>query len=648
MKKKRGFNLLKVFSTTLLVTAPLVRVAPTHAATNNAGIPSVVRIPRGGRITLPLDDVTRVVPDDDDIARGSFVNGKAVLEGVTNGDTQVEVYQKNNQRRLLTVRVQEAADITSDAGQPQAVGTQATTTTAPIPNLPPAPSANSAIAPSFTGASGGTAPANQAPQQIQPTSVAITPANPRTSSLFVSLGVGAAEDNPSQALFTITFGNKGGDSTQNVKVHYALDDMVSYVPNSATGDAHYDAAARELVWNVGVLAPNSTNQKVSFRVQPIDKPATFYSVATIEDATGVSVSSNTIKYFPSVAPLMTVFALPDRFLAGRNAPVLVDVKGVEFQTAIDRLQKMGVVSGVQPGIFQPARPTQRAEYAVMTLNGLNIRDLRDMTAIKFVLGRRSTVTLNILNSQGKIVAPLVKGQPYEPGEKTVVWDGRSGTGYAPPGRYTYSCTAKDATGETMTLKGYITIVPQTPLEPGGKPSFVDIHPSDWYAGYLALAEKQALIQGYPDKSFRPERTISRVEATAIVVRALGMEDVARSLKSQDAGFLDYHDIPDWAVGYVNAAATMAKTANGKLIVGYPSNFFLPLRALRRDEAALIVQRLIDKATDRTIRITGQLAPGATVSIDGVNVQPADDGRFEIEVKQNSAQPTTVAVTSQQR
>ncbi|MBV9866299.1 MAG: S-layer homology domain-containing protein [Abitibacteriaceae bacterium] len=642
MKKKRGFNLLKVFSTTLLITAPLVRVAPAHAGANNAGIPSVVRIPRGGRITLPLEDVTRVVPDDDDIARGSFVNGKAVLEGVTNGDTQVEVYQKNNQRRLLTVRVQEASDITGDTAQTQAVGTQESTTTAPIPNLPAAPDASGG--PSFTGASGGTSATNQ----VQPTSASITPANPRTSSLFVSLGVNAAEDNPSQALFTVTFGNKGNDSTQNVKVHYALDDMVSYVPNSATGDAHYDAAARELVWNVGVLAPNSTNQKVSFRVQPIDKPATFYSVATIEDATGVSVSSNTIKYFPSVAPLMTVFALPDRFLAGRNAPVLVDVKGVEFQTAIDRLQKMGVISGVQPGIFQPARSTQRAEYAVMTLNGLNIRDLRDLTAIKFVLGRRSTVTLNILNSQGKIVAPLVKNTVYEPGERTVVWDGRSGTGYAPPGRYTYSCTAKDATGETMTLKGFITIVPQTPLEPAGKPSFVDIHPSDWYAGYLALAEKQALIQGYPDKTFRPERTISRVEATAIVVRALGMEDAARQLKSQDAGFLDYHDIPDWAVGYVNAAATMAKTANGKLIVGYPSNFFLPMRALRRDEAALIVQRLIDKATDRTIRITGQLAPGATVSIDGVNVQPADDGRFEIEVKQNSAQPTTVAVTSQQR
>ena len=102
------------------------------------------------------------------------------------------------------------------------------------------------------------------------------------------------------------------------------------------------------------------------------------------------------------------------------------------------------------------------------------------------------------------------------------------------------------------------------------------------------------------------------------------------------------------MGYVNVAAMVAKTANGKLIMGYPGNSFHPMRALRRDEAALIVQRLVDKETDRTIKITGQLAPGATLSIDGKNIQPADDGHFEIEVNQNNTQPTTVAVYSTQR
>lgn len=665
MNKKRGTRLLKAFTTTLLSVAPLVAASVAHSAANNAGIPAVVRIPRGGRVVLPLDGVTRMVPDDDDITRGSFANGKAILEGITVGDTQVEIYQKNNQRHLVTVQVQDADQIAGDTAQTQTVAVGAsglnavpaftgTTSGAGISALPTTslvttPVNTGAITP-FTS-SGTTLPfTNRTPVASPSNRNSNSLPNPGTSPLGVSLGATPAEDNPGQALFTITYSNRSNVPVPNVKLHYALDDLVSYVPNSATGDAHYDATARELIWDMGAVPANTINQKVSFRIQPIEpKPITFYSVATIEEANG-SLSSNTIKWFSSAAPLLTVFALPDRILAGRNAPVLVDVKGVEFQKAIDRLNTMGVVSGVQPGIFQPTRPTQRAEYAVMTLNGLNIRDLRDATAIKFVLGRRSLVTLNILNSKGKVVAPLVKGVLYEQGEKSVPWDGRSGIGYVPPGRYTYVCTAKDVSGgDTMTLRGNLTIVPQTPLEPVGKPSFVDVKSSDWYAGYLALAEKQALVQGYPDKTFRPEKTISRVEATAIIVRALGLEDVTRQKEYQvDAGFLDYNDIPSWAVGYVNVASQVAKTANGKLIVGYPGNSFHPLRALRRDEAALIVQRLVDKETDRKFLISGQLAPGATLSIDGKNIQPADDGHFEIELNQNTAQPTTVAVYSQQR
>ena len=195
---------------------------------------------------------------------------------------------------------------------------------------------------------------------------------------------------------------------------------------------------------------------------------------------------------------------------------------------------------------------------------------------------------------------LVHNQAFQPGERTVIWDGRTGTGFAGPGRYTYVCSAKDPHGVVSQLKGIITVVAQIPLRPIGTPTFTDVKPSTWYAGYLAVAEKQGLVKGYPDKSFKPDSAISRVEATAVIVRALGLEDMARARQNESVGFLDYQNIPAWATGYVNVASTVAKTKNGRLIVGYPSNFFLPLKELRRDEAALIVERLIDKETNRRI------------------------------------------------
>src|SRR5690606_30415770 len=44
-----------------------------------------LRVTRGGQITLPLNNVTKILPDDEEIARGRFIGGRAVIEGVTTG-----------------------------------------------------------------------------------------------------------------------------------------------------------------------------------------------------------------------------------------------------------------------------------------------------------------------------------------------------------------------------------------------------------------------------------------------------------------------------------------------------------------------------------------------------------------------------------
>lgn len=584
--------------------------SPRLVMTNN----DTVKMGVGERIVLPYANVTRIITDDDEVARAFFQSGNAVLEGSSPGSTTVEIYQSNGTPKVLTVQV----------------GTSATV---------PAPEPLPAYTPPSTQSSSQPAATSEVPV------TAIAPITASRSSLTLSLSVAPAPGNASQALFTLNYGNPGPTPAQNVVIRFPLDEQVSYVSGSASGGARYDAALREVSWNIGVVPAGLVDQKLTLRVEPIERrPTTFSSLATIEDNAGGAIGSNTVQYSTSTTPLLTVFALPDRFLAGKSGPVLVDVKGIEFQSAVDRLQSLGVVIGRSRGMFYPAAATQRAEYAVMTLNGLNLRDLRDITQIKFVLGRRSTVNLSIQNAQGKTVAALIRNTTFDPGEQTAIWNGRVGTGFAAPGRYTYVCSAKDARGETTTLKGFLNIVPQTPLNATGVPSFIDVKPSDWFARYLAAGEKQGLLFGFPDKTFRPATPISRVEATAIVVRALGLEDLAKEWNNKDVGFLDYQNIQPWARGYVNVASTVAKTASGRPIMrGKPSNFFEPEKELRRDEAALIVQRLIDRETTRRITVSGAMVPGATVTINSRAVEADDQGQFAFSIDTSTSLPTTVAV-----
>ena len=176
------------------------------------------------------------------------------------------------------------------------------------------------------------------------------------------------------------------------------------------------------------------------------------------------------------------------------------------------------------------------------------------------------------------------------------------------------------------------------------PSFVDVKTSDWFASYLAMGENQGFFFGFPDKTFRPREPISRIEATAIVVRALGLSDLAREWSDKDVGFEDYSAIPKWGRGAANVATTVAKTANGKTIIrGTSANTFDPMSNLRRDQAALIVQRLIDRETTRSVSISGAIAPGAQVTINSRQIEADGNGKFAFSFDMTNSVPVTVAV-----
>lgn len=311
--------------------------------------PEVVRVTRGGRLTLPMSGVTRIIPADEDVVRGIFDGGSAQVEGISPGTTLVEVHQGQGKRQLISVQVEDTASIprlaqnTGPAAKPAATQPKAATGAAkPAANTSKPPAPGTVVTPLPRTAVGAGAGSPMVVQPSTPVVVAATEGGstgqstaarpdssgspaltvPGRSGLFVSLRVAPVDDNPSHALVTLTYGNRGTAAARDVTLRSALDDVVSYVKGSASGSPNYDASSRELVWNLGSINANTTAGSVSFRVEPIERtPATFYAVATIEDNSGVPISSNAIKYSFSTAPLLTVFAIPDRFLASRMPSV---------------------------------------------------------------------------------------------------------------------------------------------------------------------------------------------------------------------------------------------------------------------------------------------------------------------------------------
>lgn len=79
----------------------------------------------------------------------------------------------------------------------------------------------------------------------------------------------------------------------------------------------------------------------------------------------------------------------------------------------------------------------------------------------------------------------------------------------------------------------------------GDTVFSDVTKKHWASGYINLASNLNLIKGYPDGTFRPEETVSYVEASTMLLRALNYGSTLDSLswptgymeKANDAGLL---------------------------------------------------------------------------------------------------------------
>jgi hypothetical protein len=99
----------------------------------------------------------------------------------------------------------------------------------------------------------------------------------------------------------------------------------------------------------------------------------------------------------------------------------------------------------------------------------------------------------------------------------------------------------------------------------------------------AVATLMALgvVNGYPDGTYKPEKTVTRAEMTKLLVEALGYGELAEGATST---FADVQGT--WAESYVGFATSM------ELVLGYPDGTFKPNQTMTMDEAMTMVIRAL--------------------------------------------------------
>ncbi|MFC1496440.1 PorV/PorQ family protein [Candidatus Margulisiibacteriota bacterium] len=110
-------------------------------------------------------------------------------------------------------------------------------------------------------------------------------------------------------------------------------------------------------------------------------------------------------------------------------------------------------------------------------------------------------------------------------------------------------------------------------------SFNDVNQGYWAKAPIEHTGTVGLVQGYPDSTFRPDRSLTRAELATLLVRAKGYKLPGHPIKV-------FKDVSSkhWAAGYVEIAMRTG------LVKGYPDGKFRPNNRINKAEAITVLAR----------------------------------------------------------
>ena len=101
----------------------------------------------------------------------------------------------------------------------------------------------------------------------------------------------------------------------------------------------------------------------------------------------------------------------------------------------------------------------------------------------------------------------------------------------------------------------------------------------WAESFIDRAVQYGFVQGYPDGTFAPDKSVTRAEFTTMINKAL---------KNTATATITFKDVPYSEWYYQDVAKALAAT----YVAGYEDNTFKPNSPITRQEAAVIISRII--------------------------------------------------------
>jgi len=123
-----------------------------------------------------------------------------------------------------------------------------------------------------------------------------------------------------------------------------------------------------------------------------------------------------------------------------------------------------------------------------------------------------------------------------------------------------------------------------PLNTAGNRRFADVSPAHWANEFIARAVQQGWINGFPDGSFKPDRPITRAEMAVIIGKAEGVKPVTTY----------YRPFSDVATTDWYAPMIFAMKSSGKLTGAEPNVFKPDKRASRAEFTVLLYRYYVQK------------------------------------------------------
>ncbi|MFZ5648624.1 MAG: S-layer homology domain-containing protein [Bacillota bacterium] len=133
------------------------------------------------------------------------------------------------------------------------------------------------------------------------------------------------------------------------------------------------------------------------------------------------------------------------------------------------------------------------------------------------------------------------------------------------------------------------------------PAFSDMH-SHWAAGAVSRLSAAGIVSGYPGNVFDPSRPITRAEFAVLICKISGWQPLQGIPE-----FADKSGIPEWARGYIMAAADKG------VISGYKEDgTFRPARQMTRAEMAAVISKVLSFKPAEEARMSEVFADGGSI------------------------------------